>query len=248
MKRLNCLISLIIIAFTSSAYAADLSSSFVNANEAYQSGDYHSAAESYETIIKEVKNADLYFNLGNSYFKQGKVGKALANYLRAKRYNPSDSDINDNIRYIRTLTKDKIEEKRALGFIYKIFFYYDAFSYKSFLIAFAAVNFILFLVLSIRLFYMKNSLNLIRNIIFILISLIAIGTVLNYKIYFLEMPGVVIKNEVSVRSGSSVNDTLLFNLHEGAEFRVIESGTDFVKIKLVDGKKGWVLKSVVEII
>ena len=65
---------------------------FRQANAAYRGGDYAKAASVYENLIAQGKaNAALYYNLGNTYFKQGRVGPTLVQYERAKKMAPPGS-------------------------------------------------------------------------------------------------------------------------------------------------------------
>lgn len=251
MKKIYFTALFILMILWGNCYALDVSKSFFAANFAYEAGEYSKAAELYELVLLEVKNSHLYYNLANSYFKQGEIGHALVNYLRAKKYEPSDGDINDNINYLRTLTKDKIENKDSFGgAIYRIFFYYDAFNLKVLLIIFFSFNALFFLLLTVKLFTRTAILNWLKNIVLILLILSAAGVALNYKVNFYDKRGVIIGNEVSVRSGCSLNDTVMFNLHEGAEFCVIDEneGGDWIKIKLPDNKKGWIPKEFTEMV
>jgi tetratricopeptide (TPR) repeat protein len=226
----------------------DASKRFISASEAYENGEYEKAAGHYESILKEIKNGDLYYNLGNCYFKMGKVGNALLNYLRAKRFKPRSDDINDNINYIRTLTKDKVEDKSFLKYFYKTFSYYDFFNIKEFFYIFMIFNVGFFSLLILRLFIKKPSLNLLRNIILVILFFSTVGYLLNYKSNYFDKRGVVISSEISIKSGCSLSDTTIFNLHEGAQFNVIDEKDNWFKIILLDGKKGWVSKEVVKLI
>jgi tetratricopeptide (TPR) repeat protein len=230
------------------AFALDVSKRFLQANEAYEKADYANAAMFYENILKEVKNGNLYYNLGNCYFKEGKIGYALVNYLRAKKFTPNNNDLNDNINYLRTLTKDKIEDKSMFSFIYKIFSFNDSFSLKVYFYIFTLFNITFFSLLIIRLLVKKYFLDWLKNIMLFLLIFSAMGCMLNYMMYFHDKKGVIISGEVSVRSGSSLNDTTIFNLHEGTEFKAVDEKVDWLKIQLLDNKKGWVLKKVVELV
>src|SRR5205814_836623 len=80
------------------------------ANMSYQKQDYESAIRQYEDLIKlGAKSSEVYFNLGNSYFKTGNIGKTILNYERAKKLNPADEDIDFNIKIASLKVVDKIE-------------------------------------------------------------------------------------------------------------------------------------------
>ncbi|MFC1856246.1 SH3 domain-containing protein [Thermodesulfobacteriota bacterium] len=248
MRRIFIIASLLLFVQIAPAFCSDSSSLFLTATKAYEDGEYEKSAENYELLLNHVKNGNLYYNLANSYFKQGKIGYALLNYSRAKKYDPADGDINDNIGYVKTLTKDKIEDKRSFSFIYKIFFYYDFFNNSVFFYILTAFNILFFVALIVRFYTKRSYVDFIKNAILCLLIIFSIGYVLNYKVYCYDEKGVVVSSEISVKSGTSMNDTVLFNLHEGSEFKVIKSQGDWYKIELLDKKKGWVSNKNVELI
>ncbi|MEW5960301.1 MAG: tetratricopeptide repeat protein, partial [Chloroflexota bacterium] len=80
------------------------------ANQNYEAGNYAEAAAGYEAIIAfGIQNSDVYYNLGNVYFKLGDVGRAILNYRRAYRLDPRDPDITANLAIARAQTIDRLE-------------------------------------------------------------------------------------------------------------------------------------------
>ncbi len=80
-------------------------------NDAYKRGDYAVAIEQYEEVLDNgFESGALYFNLGNSYYRKGELGKAILNYERAKRLLPRDSDLNFNYHYALSQVKNGREE------------------------------------------------------------------------------------------------------------------------------------------
>ncbi|MBI5023959.1 MAG: tetratricopeptide repeat protein [Candidatus Omnitrophica bacterium] len=78
-------------------------SKFMTAAAAYRAEDYDKAVAAYEAILRGGKESGaLYYNLGNSYFKKGSLGKAILNYERARRLIPRDGDLNFNLAYARS--------------------------------------------------------------------------------------------------------------------------------------------------
>jgi hypothetical protein len=72
------------------------------ANRLYQVGNYHEAGRIYEQIINQgVQDSTVYFNLGNAYYRQGDLGRAIVNYQRASLLNPRDADIQANLDLAR---------------------------------------------------------------------------------------------------------------------------------------------------
>ena len=91
--------------------ATDHNTLWDSANAAYNEGNYSKAVELYEAILADGEHsAKLYYNLGNAYYKQEKLGKAILNYTRALRLAPADEDIRHNLEYATEATKDNIEE------------------------------------------------------------------------------------------------------------------------------------------
>ena len=80
------------------------------ANAQYERGEYADAAQQYEALIDSgYEDAALYYNLGNAYFKNGDLGRAVLNYLRAEELSPRDPDIRANLEFARARTVDRVE-------------------------------------------------------------------------------------------------------------------------------------------
>jgi tetratricopeptide (TPR) repeat protein len=96
------LLGCILILAGPSSFAAESPSHFEQANLLYAQGKFPEAASLYESMIKAGRHSSpLFFNLGNAYFRQGQLGRALFNYCRAERLAPRDPDIQANLRFTR---------------------------------------------------------------------------------------------------------------------------------------------------
>lgn len=101
------LIALLLLLMASPALAGGaVPAEFSRANEAYARGDYQQAVGLYEALAAQDAPAALYYNLGNAYFKSGRIGKAVLNYERARRRAPRDGDVRHNLRHLRGLVKE----------------------------------------------------------------------------------------------------------------------------------------------
>lgn len=225
---------------------ADPAQLFVKANEAYANADFGLAAEYYEKIIAAgIGNGEIYYNLGNACIKSGQTGRAVLNYRKAERLMPRDEDLQANLKYAIEQTRDNIVCNEALVFLREFCFWYSKLSRSELLNLFIGVNFLFWALLSIRSFFKNDVLNVLFYTVVLLFLII--GPSAGLKIYrqaFVKR-GVVVEREIMVRSGSTVNATVLFKLHDGAEFFWQAEKDGWVKIRLCDGKKGWVREKVV---
>ena len=229
------------------ADGADPSHFFLVANQAYKEGRYEQAAALYENLLAlEISNGSLYYNLGNSYLKAGKIGKALVNYRRAELFMPRNEDLQANIQYALQQTIDKIEGRDPYSYVKSFCFWYSRLTIKELVTIFLVANIGLWGVALLQLFKKQEYLRLVLYAL--IASTMVFGVSAAVKLYALyyKPGGVVTAREITVRAGGSINDTALFGLHEGAEFDWLEDDDGWVKIQLRDGKKGWVQKETVE--
>jgi len=219
----------------------DVAALFMEANKYYKQENYSEAALGYEMLIQStVTNGKIYYNLGNCYFKMGRVGKAILSYRLAELYIPRDEDLKTNLSYARQLTKDKIESKQFLPFLREFCFWYSKLNLKELLIVFLIAHGLFWTLATIRLFWKKEYQNLVFLINLALVAVLGCSLALKLYNYKYNIDGVVLSKDITVRSGNGINNTALFQLHDGAEFKIIKQDKDWMKIELGDGKRGWV--------
>jgi hypothetical protein len=217
----------------------DIHDLLFRANQAYLEERYEEAAGLYEEIVdRGHHNGHVFFNLGNTYIRLGNLGKAILNYRKAGVLLPRDGDLEANLQYARSLTKDRIEEKSPS--LWKtLAFWYFGMDFRELLIAFILFN---------SLFWASALFNLYRDsewakwtlwLSLLLGLLLGISAGLKYRESFQNTGGVVFAEEIPVRAGFTRDDTTLFILHEGAEFTILDQERGWWKIALKDGKKGW---------
>jgi len=109
MKKIAIYILLIIFSNSLLFSQTDASQIFKEANEYYAKKDYSAAIEKYEQLINQGNiSANIYYNLANAYYRNNNIGKAILNYKRAKKLDPSDYDINFNLQLAQLKIVDKI--------------------------------------------------------------------------------------------------------------------------------------------
>jgi tetratricopeptide (TPR) repeat protein len=214
---------------------------FMEAQRNYKEGKYSQAAQGFEKLLQNGdRNGTLYYNLGNSYFKMGMLGKAILSYRLAKLYTPRDEDLNTNLSYARQLTKDKIETKQLVPFLKQFCFWYSKLNIRELFIAFLIVHALFWVFALLKMVWRNEYLNFMFFITLALTAVLGFSFAIKLYHHSYDTDGVVLAKEVTVRSGNGINNTALFQLHDGAEFKITQQEGDWLKIELSDGKKGWI--------
>jgi len=244
MNRVLMIISILSTSFMV-AESKDLQDLLQTGNQYYLSGKYEMAVQSYQSIIDSgYASAELYYNLGNAYYKSHDITMALVNYERARILKPNDTEINHNLEIAREFVVDRIEvlpefflRKAYVDFV-KIF---DADIWA--LVSIVAFGLALGLFLA---YFLLNQL-FIRKLSFwagILFVVIAASTFLfafkqnnlvtKHQQAIILTPSVTIKSSPDEDSG-----TELFLLHEGTKVTVSDELGDWREVVLSDGNSGW---------
>jgi tetratricopeptide (TPR) repeat protein len=240
-------LALIVPVLSAQDKETDPSHLFLQATQSYRDGAFDRAAGFYEKLLAQgIVNGSMFYNLGNAYLKTGKIGKALVNYRRAEMFIPRNEDLQANIQYALQLTTDKIEGRDPYAYVKTLCFWYSKLNIRELVILFLIFNLLLWGLAIARLFFRWDYLWLALYVSIACAVLFGISSGIKlYSLYY-SPAGVVTAKEITVRSGGSVNDTALFQLHDGAEFDWLDESSGWVKIQLRDGKKGWVQKDTVE--
>ena len=214
-------------------------------NEAYNQGLYEKAKNFYVKVLDEnLHSAELYFNLGNSYYKTGEIAESIFYLELANRLSPGQIDIKNNIKFAKNMGLDSIEElpksqiyqaqKKFLNIIS-----IDSWSIISLLFSW------LFCILFGVYIWSQNS--KIKRVFFILSSLIMIFLLTSISmIYNIDNSkkqnnsAIIFEKKINVNSEPNNRSTLLFNLHEGTMIEVTEKLDDWLKIKIANGSEGWI--------
>ena len=218
---------------------------FENGNQFYQKENYQSAISSYESIINTGKqSAELYFNLGNSYYKLHKVAPAIYNFEKALLLNPNDKDIQTNLDFARKIAIDDIKVMPKVGF-HKLIqnftsnYHYDTWAWIAVVFAFV---FLLFFV-----GYYFSQTTLLKRVFFIGMFAVLLGISLSVASgiyeknhYDNEKPAIVFSEIATVKSEPKATSPDSFVLHEGTKVYVLENIANWKKIQLTDETTGWI--------
>ncbi len=222
--------------------------------EAYSAGDYTTAAANWEGIVDTgLMSRELYFNLGNAYFKTGEMGPAILWYERALRLDPSDTDVRHNLEYARTLTQDRIDE--VPEFFLKSWrrsacYLLPANVWAILGLALLAGTLALVLLFLLGSTSGRRRLGFFGGIVLLLLTLVAwdFSRTQREEAQRQDM-AVVMRPVSSVKSSPSENSAKdLFILHEGTRVRILDNVSGYANIELADGRQGWIPSGDIEVI
>ena len=248
------LILLAVISLTS--YFSPLTSNAVTkaeADSAYVQERYQQAAKDYEALLKQGVSADLYYNLGNCYYRMDQMTQAVLNYERALLLSPGDKDIRFNLQMARSKTIDKITPESEMFFVtwYRSLvnvMSVDGWARTALVALIVAIVLALFYLFSDRIWLRK--IGFFGGIIALLLFLVGNLFAWQQKSNLTQRTGaIIIKSAVNVKSTPSKNGTDLYILHEGTKVTVTDSSMrEWRKIRVADGKEGWLEVSEIEVI
>ncbi|MDD5042545.1 MAG: SH3 domain-containing protein [Candidatus Omnitrophica bacterium] len=215
---------------------------FYRSNINYQDGKYALAIEGYEDIISSGwESGNLYYNLGNSYFKKGDIGLAIVNYYRAMSFIPNDSDLRSNYRFaLQTL---KIEQKPFGGRFQKTLsalFGHMTIDSVTILLSLLYIATVVFFILGLFLERLKRFNWFFAGIMAVLFILSAYA--LAEKISYKDRFAVAVSKETEARFEPLPNATAYFKIEEGDRVEIIEENPGWYKVRRFDNKTGWAEK------
>ncbi len=221
----------------------------LRANRHYERGEFAEAASIYGAIIEAgVANSDLYYNLGNAYFKLGDLGRAVLNYRRAQRLAPRDADITANLDLARSQTVDKLETETGLSNLVKMAEEWLTINEAVVLALVLWIFICYFAVLAILLPRQRRLFGWIVGVlgIFLLVGVFSIGNRLYAQWRY--PPAVIVAQEVEITSGPGDAEQYLveFTLHSGTEVYLLESRPNWRRVMLPGDLQGWAPAEAVE--
>lgn len=252
MKKSNYIFILLVclLSFTVKVYSNEL---LEKAEKAYDSKKYKEAIASYEKLVNDgYKSYQLYFNLGNAYYRNNELGKAIYYYELARKVEPNDEDVRINLGIASAKTIDKIDSKENF-FITAVktnllsSFTTNAWAWFS--ISALAVACILFFV------FVNSSTLIIKRISFLLSCILVITFLVTYFLGYSALKSkvenkfaIITAKEVKIMNEPTATANSKFSLHEGTKIRVVENNGNWLLIKLDNGNEGWLKISDVGII
>lgn len=245
--RAVILITMLLMTLTSHAVTKE------EADSAYVRGEYQQAVKDYEALLKEGASADLYYNLGNAYYRMENITRAVLNYERALLLSPGDRDIRFNLQLAQSKTIDKIVPESEMFFVtwYRTLvnlMSVDGWARTALISLALAVALMLVYLFSGRIWLRKAGFfgGLLLMVVFIVGNIFAWQ---QKKELVFRKGAVVIAPSVTVKSTPAANGSDLFILHEGTKVTITDGSMQgWKEIRIADGKEGWIESKKIEII
>jgi tetratricopeptide (TPR) repeat protein len=235
------------------ALASSLAVTKAEADSAYVRGEYQQAIRDYETLLKQGASADLYYNLGNAYYRTENITRAVLNYERALQLSPGDGDIRFNLQIARSKTIDKIVPESEMFFVTWYRSLVNMMSVdgwgRTALVSLALVI-VLFLVYLFSARVWMQKVGFFGGGVLLVLFVISNFFAWQQRQNILYRQGaIVVAPSVTVKSTPAQNGTDLFILHEGTKVIITDgSMKNWREVRLADGKKGWIESKKIEVI
>lgn len=226
---------------------------FDQANTLYNEGKYADAINKYEAIIESGQHsAELYYNLGNANYKLNNIAPSIYYFEKALQLKPNDKEILNNIAYAKNMTIDDVQAVPKLGLSR---FFNKAINTLSFdnwaktAIVFVVLFVLLFIIYFFAYSTTKKRLAFVSGLVSLVLGLVSLSFA--FKKQSLDQndnPAIVFAKETEVKTEPNLGSAEAFVLHEGTKVQVLDTINNWKKIKLADGKSGWIISNDIKLL
>lgn len=243
-QQLKYFFLFIVLVTGPSLWAINPDSLMALANKAYDQQKYDTAINLYNRVISEGwVSPILYYNIGNSYFREKNLPEAILYYEKAKKLDPNNKNIQYNLNIANSMIVDKIDHvpqfflKRWWKHLYNLF---SADTWTVFFLLSFAI-----LVLFVGIFFFSHTrknrqLSFFAGLIFLFITVVSFGLALQRTYYTKnQKEGIVFAPSITAKSSPSPNSVDLFVIHDGTKVQLLDHVDGWVKIKISKGSIGW---------
>ena len=242
----------ILISLFSNIFSKDFDQNFNEANNYYNDSKYLESIKIYESILAGGwESSNLYYNMGNSYFRQNQIGQSIWAYKKALKMDPRNEDLIKNLSIAEAKIKDRIILPDEFYFVKIYGKFKSRYILKEWLLIGGVI--VLFTVISFLFseFRIINNLIILKAVKFLMLLTVLVHIVILDK-YFDENEdklGIIIDNKVNAYSGPFYGDnSILFSINEGTEVIIKQSQKDWMEIILLDGKRAWITSNKIRLL
>ena len=244
-------INIFLLGFICQIWSQTATTKFDEANELYRKNNFQKAIEAYHFLIEQgYHTTELHYNLGNAYYKINKIAHSIYHYEKALQIDINNKDAFINLQFAKKMCIDVIEvlpenfsqkiQRKYIGLLT-----YDDWAWVGVVFSFVfAIFFLLF-------YFGKSSQG--RRLFFVIMSFSMILMVVSlsfsiqqYNYYKKYKPAIVFSEKINVQDAPNDYSKTLFQLHEGTKVYVLDAVANWKKIKLTDGKIGWIEKQTIK--
>ena len=221
---------------------------------AYTEGDFASALQDWEDVrATGLMSKELYYNLGNAYFKTGEMAQSILWYERALKLDPSDADIRHNLEYARSLTQDRIEEVPEIFFEqwgHAMCYLLPSNTWAVLCLVFLAAAVAMALLFLLGSTAGRRRVGFFVGIACLLFAFLGWDFAQWQRQEALAQDRAIVMRPVSsVKSSPSAESAKdLFILHEGTRVKILDNVGSYSNIELGDGRQGWIPSADIEVI
>lgn len=227
---------------------------FAEANSRYQEGDYDGALARYESILDAgYESGPLYYNMGNTHFKLGDLGRAILHYERALRLSPNDDDIQANLDLARSLTADEITPLPGF-WVFRVAGWWVRLVPLGWLTLIVLGGYLVAATCTV-VWVLSRETTLGQWAVRVSVVSAAVALLFGVNLAARELQigvaeeAVVMADEVAVQSAPSDDTALqIFTVHQGTKVRIDTRAEEWAEVVLADGKVGWVPLAAIEVI
>jgi tetratricopeptide (TPR) repeat protein len=227
------------------AFGQEKDTTFENANAAYNAGQFEKAVMLYKQILESGQHsAELYFNLGNSYYRLNLVGESIFYFEKAKQLQPTDEDINVNSSFAQNMAIDAVEVLPKSQVTQLKDSIIELFSQEGWAYFIVLLAWLLVLFWGL---YLWNKIPFIKRTFFVsslVLALFLIGSLFIAVIKSANTAdttyGILFNEKMEVWAEPNSRAEVLFLLHEGTKVQMLDELQDWQKIRIANGSEGWI--------
>lgn len=225
--------------------AQNVDSLFVQANELYRQENYTEALKAYEEIeAMDQESWALYYNIGNIHYKMNRVAPAIFYYEKALKLRPDQQDVRFNLEFANQMVLDNIEPlPRNLGqrFMDAVILKLTYETWAKIAAGLAFLFALLFLMYHFSYSTGKKRFYFIASIITVILVTTSVFFAFRNQLYVKNnREAIIFASEAEVMNAPTTTSEAYFELHEGTKVTVLESLDNWKKIRIADGKIGWI--------